>query len=95
MNRFKTAAADQLTDEEKQTIESLLKYPQLEKVFDRNEPHNLAETKQKMRVTVAELERVIRNGTKSDAENAVGIAAAYRTTIEFLEELELIRKNQS
>jgi hypothetical protein len=94
MNRFKTAA-DQLTDEEKQTIESLLKYPQLEKVFDRNEPHNLAETKQKMRVTVTELERVIRSGTKSDAENAARIAAAYRTTIEFLEELELIRKNQS
>jgi intergrase/recombinase len=94
MNRFKTAA-DQLTDEEKQTIESLLKYPQLEKVFDRNEPHNLAETKQKMRVTVTELERVIRSGTKSDAENAARIAEAYRTTIEFLEELELIRKNQS
>ncbi|MEP6901864.1 MAG: hypothetical protein ABJA66_08945 [Actinomycetota bacterium] len=95
MKHLKAETADQLTDEEKETITSLLKYPSLEKVFDPNKPQSLAAVKQKMRSAIAELERVIRSGTKFDAEKAAEIAAAYRTTIDFLDELEQRRKNHS
>lgn len=95
MKRFKVETSEKFTDEERETIESLLNYPSLEKVFARDAPHNLAETKRKMNATVAELERVIRGGTKTDAEKASKIAAAYRTAIDFLDELERLRKNHA
>ncbi|MGI8788221.1 MAG: hypothetical protein ACR2HG_10720 [Pyrinomonadaceae bacterium] len=95
MKRFKVETAAAATDEEKEIIESLLSYPSLEKVFDRNQPRNLAETKRRMLSTVAELERVVRSGTKTDAAKASKIAAAYQTAIDFLDELERLRKKQS
>lgn len=95
MRNFKTENAANLTDEEKETIESLLKYPSLEKVFDQNQPNNLAEIKRKMNATISELERVIRSGSKDEAEKATEIAAGYRVTLNFLNELENLRKNQS
>ncbi len=95
MKRIQAEPAEQLTDEEKETIKSLLRYPSLERVFDPNEPHNLAETKKKMQSNIGELERIIRGGAKADADRAAKIVAAYRTTINFLDELEVIRGNQA
>lgn len=95
MKRFEADAPNNLTDEEKETIESLLQYPSLERVFEGGDAHNLAETKKKMRSSVALLERTIRSGAKADADRAAKIVAAYRTTMAFLDELEIRRAGQS
>ncbi len=95
MKRFEAETSDRLTDEERETIESLLRYPSLERVFDQNQPHNLADTKKKMQSNIAGLERTIRGGAKTDAERAAKIVAAYQTTINFLDELEQMRNNQA
>jgi hypothetical protein len=85
----------EMTAEELELIESLIKYPSLESVFDRNTATGFAEIKQKLQATVTNLERVIRRGEKADAERAQVVVTAYRTTIEFLSELERLGKNQS
>jgi hypothetical protein len=83
------------TPEEIETIEALLKYPSLEKVFDERAPDSYEKTKRTMTSVIAELERVIRRGTKQDAERAETILEAYRTALNFLDELENIRRKQA
>lgn len=85
---------DKSTTEEREIIEALLKYPSLEKVFDGSVPDGYEKTKKKMSNVVAELERVIRRGTKQDAEQANKIVEGYKTALKFLEELEDIRRRQ-
>jgi hypothetical protein len=86
---------DKLTTEELELIEALLKYPSLERVFDKNSPDAYLKTKQKMTAVVMELERVMRRGTKQDAEKAKDISEAYKTALNFLNELEQMRKQQA
>jgi hypothetical protein len=88
-----SSKSDQPTTENAEVIESLLKYPALEKVFD-GAPHNYERTKQKMTETVTDLERVLRRGSRTDAEKAEKIIAAYRTALKFLDEIEQLRKQQ-
>lgn len=95
MKRFENAAAEPLTDEEKETIESLLQYPSLERVFDISQPHNLTDIRRKMESNIRELERIIRGGAQQNADRAAKVVAAYQTTINFLGELETMRGNQS
>lgn len=83
------------TAEERELIETLVKYPSLESVFNQNAPTAFAEIKQTMQVTLSDLERVVRRGEKSDAERAATAAAALQTTMNFLNELEKISKNPS
>lgn len=86
---------DKSTSEEREIIEALLKYPSLEKVFDKNAPKGYEKTREKMNAVIGELERVIRRGTKHDAEKAKKIFEAYQTALSFLEELENIRRQQA
>ncbi|HEY0429756.1 MAG TPA: hypothetical protein VGC76_18380 [Pyrinomonadaceae bacterium] len=83
------------TAEERALIEVLIKYPSLEKAFDRTAPDGFAEIKQKMQATTANLERVVRRGKKTDAERASLIVAAIQTTIDFLVEMEKIAKTRA
>jgi hypothetical protein len=84
----------ELTTEEQELIESLIKYPALESAFDRNAPAGFAEIRQKLLSTVTNLERVVRRGEKSDAARAAIIITAYQTAISFLSELEKLGQNQ-
>lgn len=86
--------SDKSTPAEIETIEALLKYPSLEKVFDTSSTDGYEKTRKKMNGAIAELERVIRRGTKQDAERAEIILEAYRTALNFLDELENIRRQQ-
>lgn len=95
MKHSKVEVPDKLTGEEQQVIESLLKYPSLEKVFAENTSPGLEKIKDNMQSTIAELERVVRRGAQADAEKAVKISAAFQTTLNFLDELENIRQSQS
>ena len=81
-----------ISPEESEIIESLFKYPSLEKVFDSPDAPQLAAMKGKMQATVDDLERVIRRGTKEDAAKAAKVAEAYRIALKFLDELETIRQ---
>lgn len=89
------AKSDKTTAEEREIIEALLKYPSLEKVFDGKLSDGYEKTKKTMSNVIAELERVIRRGTKQDAERAEKIVEAYKTALKFLEELEELRRQQA
>jgi len=51
--------------------------------------------KQKMQSTIDDLERVIRRGTKDDAEKAARVVEAYKIVLGFLDELETARRAQA
>lgn len=76
-------------------IQSLLNYPSLEKVFEAGDGRNLAATRSKMQATIDELERVIRRGTNADAEKAAVVVKAFQTVLNFLDELENLRRSSS
>ena len=81
-----------ISPEESEIIESLLKYPSLEKVFDRTDSSRLTAMKREMQATVDDLERVVRRGSQEDAAQAAKVIEAYRITLSFLDELETIRR---
>lgn len=93
--KFFSSESDKPTPDELEVIEALLKYPSLEKVFDKSAPDNYSKTKQKLKAAITDLERVIRRGTKLDSEKAEKIITAYRTALSFLDELEQIRQQQA
>lgn len=74
-------------------IESLFKYPSLEKVFDPLDEKRYSELKQKMQATVSDLERVVRRGSNDDAAKAAKVIEAYRTSLKFLEDLDARRRS--
>ncbi|MET0753982.1 MAG: hypothetical protein ABWZ66_11435 [Pyrinomonadaceae bacterium] len=82
------------TEEERELIETLIKYPALEAVYERNAPAGFSGIRQNLLSTVTNLERVIRRGEKSDAERAATVVEACRTAINFLSELENVGKSQ-
>lgn len=73
-------------------IESLFKYPSLEKVFAPTDVRQLSAMKQKMQPTVDDFERVVRRGSKDDAEKAAKVIEADQTALKFSGELETIRQ---
>lgn len=83
------------TVETAETIKSLLHYPSLERVFDPTDARRLPALKQKMRSTIDDLERVVRRGSKDDAERAARAVEAFKVTLDFLDELETARQTQS
>ena len=95
MKQSKSNEPEKLNREEIETINSLLNYPSLEKVFDPTDSRSPSEMKQKMQSTIDDLERVIRRGTKGDAEKAARAVEAYKTVLGFLDELETARQAQA
>lgn len=94
MNVKHTEPNQTLSPEESDLIESLLKYPSLEKVFDPQDEKQFAAMKLKMQATIDDLERVIRRGSNEDAAKAAKIVEAYRITLSFLDELDARRRTQ-
>lgn len=82
------------TAEERELLETLTRYPALETAFEHNSLAGFSEIKRKMQVTLTHLERVIRRGDASESNRAAIALTAYQTTINFLNELEKIGKNQ-
>lgn len=94
MKQSESSQAEKLSSEEMETVKSLLNYPSLERVFAQNDSRSPSAMRQKMQSTVADLERVIRRGTKDDAEKAAKAVEAYKTVLSFLDELENARQAQ-
>jgi cell fate (sporulation/competence/biofilm development) regulator YlbF (YheA/YmcA/DUF963 family) len=76
-------------------ISKILNYPSLDKLFDENNPNALAEIRGKFGKTQEDLERVIRQGSKEDAEKAGRVSRAIKITLDFLDNLEELKQKQS
>lgn len=83
-----------LSPEETELIESLLKYPSLEKVFDPLDEKKFSAMKLKMQTTIDDLERVVRRGSNEDAAKAAKVIEAYKISIKFLEDLDERRRTR-
>ena len=86
---------EQTGEEQAKIAESLFIYPSLEKLFDSGQIQNISEMKEKMNLTIGELERIVLRGTKEEAEKASKIIKAYQITLNFLDELENLKSNQT
>lgn len=87
MKRPDTGSPEEMTEEETETLKALLDYPSLENFFDSAAGTDRQVLREKMLSTVDELERVIRRGSGEDAAKAAKAVAAYRTALDFLDEL--------
>jgi cell fate (sporulation/competence/biofilm development) regulator YlbF (YheA/YmcA/DUF963 family) len=73
-------------------IAKILNYPSLDKLFDDNNPNALADIRVKFNQTKQDLERVIRQGSKIDAEKADKTMKALDITLDFLANLEELKR---
>jgi cell fate (sporulation/competence/biofilm development) regulator YlbF (YheA/YmcA/DUF963 family) len=76
-------------------ISKILNYPSLDKLFDENNPNALAEIRGKFGKTQEDLERVIRQGSKEDAEKAGKVSRAIKITLDFLDNLEELKQQSA
>jgi cell fate (sporulation/competence/biofilm development) regulator YlbF (YheA/YmcA/DUF963 family) len=76
-------------------ISKILNYPALDKLFDEHNPNALAEIREKFNKTQQDLERVIRQGSKEDAEKAGKVSHAVKITLEFLDNLEELKQQSA
>lgn len=95
MKHFTAETPGEMTEQELETLETLLNYPSLERAFGEDVAAGAEKIKKNMQARVAEAERVVRRGATAEAEKAAKISAAYQTTINFLDELEQMRKAQA
>jgi hypothetical protein len=72
-------------------IIKLLNYPNLDKLFDEANPNALGEIRVKFEKTMQDLERVIRQGAKEDAEKAEKVLRAIKVTLEVLADIENLK----
>ena len=73
-------------------LSSLLHYPSLGRLFDGADSQALEEMRSRLGRTSQDLERVIRQGSREDAERATRAARAVSVTLELLDSLEQIRR---
>jgi hypothetical protein len=69
-------------------LAAFLKFPSLSRLFQTSEPGALADMRSQLMQTNQRLERVIRQGTKEEADRAVLVSRAYTLTLNLLNELE-------
>ena len=67
---------------------SLVNYPNLERLFEKPDFAALEEMRARLKRTVQSIERVLRHGSGEESERAVRAAAAYRTVLDLLDELQ-------
>lgn len=75
-------------------LSSLLNYPSISRLFDGPDPNALEDMRSKLSRTSQDLERVIRQGSKEDAERAERAVKAIGVTQDFLNTLEQMRREQ-
>ena len=76
-------------------LTSLLHYPSLGRLFDGADTQALEEMRGRLRRTSQDLERVVRQGSREDAERAARAARAVSVTLELLDSLEQIRRGDA
>jgi hypothetical protein len=69
-------------------LAAFLKFPSLSRLFQTSEPGALESMRSQLMQTNERLERVIRQGTKEEADRAASVSRAYTLTLNLLNELE-------
>ncbi len=73
-------------------LSSVFNYPSLGQLFDAEDARPLEEMRARLARTGQDLERVVRQGPKEDAERATRAARAVAVTLQFLDDLERLRR---
>lgn len=73
-------------------LSSVFNYPSLGQLFDAGDARPLEEMRARLNRTGQDLERVVRQGPKEDAERAARAARAVAVTLQFLDDLERLRR---
>ena len=79
------SAAPNFTAED---LAALYNYPSIGQLFSTADLHLLDEFRAKITRLYEDLERIVRRGSKEDAEKAARVADAVKITLEFLQTLE-------
>ena len=79
-------------DEAAGDLSSVFNYPSLGQLFDADDTRPLEELRARLQRTSQDLERVVRQGPKTDAERASRAARAVAVTLRFLDDLEQLRR---
>ena len=93
MNRFErgrepNASPGQSSQPEQDSdLSSLFNYPSLGRLFETLDSPALTEMRARMSVTNQDLERVVRQGSKDEAERAARILRAYQAAFKLLDDL--------
>jgi hypothetical protein len=74
---------------------SFFNFPSLGRYFDGEDQSLLPELRARLVRTKEDLERVVRQGAREDAERAASAASAYAVVLSLLEELDAIRRNRA
>ena len=91
-NRSHTRAAQAPAEDTPADLSSLLHYPSLGRLFEGADSQALEEMRARLVRTNQDLERVVRQGSREDAERAARAARAVSVTLELLDSLEQIRR---
>jgi hypothetical protein len=73
-------------------LSTVFNYPSLGQLFDADDARPLEEMRARLARTSQDLERVVRQGPKDDAERAARAARAVAVTQQFLDDLERLRR---
>ncbi|MET0649308.1 MAG: hypothetical protein ABW208_22080 [Pyrinomonadaceae bacterium] len=73
-------------------LSGLFNYPALGRLLEGGDPRALEEMRGRLARTSQELERVVRQGTREDADRAARAARAVTLTLELLDTLEGMRR---
>ncbi len=76
------------TEPPENDLSTFLNFPSLSRLFQGIDRAALSEVRSQLTQTNQHLERVIRQGTKEDADRAVLISRSYDLTLTLLEQLE-------
>jgi len=82
-------AADEKNSED---LAKLFDYPSVGELFSTADSRRFEEFCSKLNATRESLERIVRYGTRDEAERAARAVRAIETTLEFLQNLQKMRK---
>ena len=82
------------TDENSADLSKLFDYPSIGELFSSSDTRRLDEFRAKMIATRENLERIVRYGSREEAEKATRAIKAVETTLEFIQNLQKMRLNQ-
>jgi hypothetical protein len=85
-----SAGAEQNSED----LSKLFDYPSVGELFSTSDTRRFDEFCAKMTATRESLERIVRYGSRDEAERATRAVKAVETTLEFLQSLQKMRKEQ-
>lgn len=96
MNRFAqrsgNAQGSTETQQGNEEMASLYHYPSLGRLFEQPQSEELRQMRARLERTSQDLERVVRQGSREDAERAARAARAYETVLGLLSDLEKLQR---